>query len=160
MRTPIEIYILPIISQARDITPKRISFSKDDPTSVVLIYDGECNPRLSIPEMMWINSNGDTIVKARVPSSLLEDFRLIINGKYSKVSKHTKGLILAFNSDNQEAFRRADAVLNKKPYLRDNIQNRLRITDLDSIVDEYESLIYENNLINDEEIIGITVQSG
>ena len=65
MRTPIEIYILPIISQTRDISPKRISFSKDDPTSVVLIYDGECNPRLNIPEMMWINSNGDTIVTGK-----------------------------------------------------------------------------------------------
>lgn len=76
----------------------------------------------------------------------LEDYSLLINGEYSKIKDDTKNLLISRAVALADS-RRIEKILYKSKRLRKQLEDTLGINDIDAIADEYDSKMYDEELL-------------
>jgi hypothetical protein len=93
-------------------------------------------------------------VKCDIDPKYLKDYKLILNGEYSRVSNSTKNIIISRAATPAIRFH-VDSVLFKSKKLKKKLEENLGVDDIDELTDEYESLIFKTKPIYDEKSVEI-----
>lgn len=86
-----------------------------------------------------------------IMSEYIDDYKLIMNGKYSKISEEAKQLILR-RTDLMTDYEHVESVMYKTKSLRKYLENKLNLPNLDELTDEYESIFDDCEIFKLEEV--------
>ena len=81
-----------------------------------------------------------------IDKEYLKDYSLLISGQYSKIREDTKNILIS-RAVTLEDSRRIEKILYKSKRFRKHLENTLGIDDIDAIADEYESKMYDEELL-------------
>jgi hypothetical protein len=134
------LYLLPLIKGWSDEadTPVQCYADTEFPDCIIARY-----LTMQIPHSEGIinkECDGYFEVIHLIRQHFIDDYKLILKGKYSKISEHAKSLILSKVVLSNE-FKRIEGVLYKNKSLKQYLENKLNIPNLDEYIDEYESIM-------------------
>jgi hypothetical protein len=144
------LYILPLISgwsPDADLPINCFAFSNVS-DGLVLLYPKASHEEVKV-HPNYINKKeleNFTYYVYNIEEKYLDDYRLLLKGKFSKIKESTKTLILS-RTRRQEDYDKIDEILYKSSSARKRYERMLEIPDIDNLVDEYESKFGEEEIL-------------
>lgn len=86
-----------------------------------------------------------------IKQCFVDDYKLLLQGKYSKISTEAKSSILA-KAPTTRDFQVMEGILYKNKVAKKCLETRLEIANLDDYIDEYESIMGEEEILIMEEV--------
>lgn len=140
------LYILPLIKgwSADADYPINCFANTQYPDCIVARYRKDDIQHL---EGIVINATDDTVdILYQIKDCYIDDYRLIMEGKYSKINDDTKSLLTS-KAPTPHSFQIMEDVLYKRKKIKRYLEKQLEITNLDEYCDEYESKFGEEETL-------------
>lgn len=104
---------------------------------IIANYDNKALPH---GKGIIVSDDGKSVnISHNIMSEYIEDYELIMNGKYSRISEEAKQLILE-RTESMMDYDYVESVLYKSKKLRKYLENKLDLPNLEELIDEYESV--------------------
>jgi hypothetical protein len=133
-------YLLPLIKgwSAEADFPINCFAKTEFPDCIIARYDKEKIPH---DEGIIHHETKTTVdIIHLIRQRFMDDCNLILKGKYSQISDAAKDLIIS-RYPSEYDFQTAENVLYKSKNLKKHLEHRLGMTNLDEYIDEYESIM-------------------